>query len=87
MHGNAATLTGGTRGTGSYSGGLSFDIFAKYKVDLTYASFFGGVYPGADGGIVPPGFESVPNGGRGASDAIALLRDRDLLSLTLKATF
>ncbi|MDD2733864.1 MAG: DUF1302 family protein [Desulfuromonadaceae bacterium] len=88
MHGNAATLTGGTEGTGSYSAGLSFDVFAKYKIDLTYASFFGGVYPGADGGIVPPGFESntSPNG-RGAADAIALLRDRDLLSLTLKTTF
>ena len=88
MHGNAATLTGGTRGTGSYSAGLSFDVYAKYKIDLTYASFFGGVYPGADGGIVPPGFESNTSPlGRGAADAIALLRDRDLLSLTLKATF
>lgn len=88
MHGNAATLTGGTAGTGSYSAGLSFDIFAKYKVDLTYASFFGDVDPGADGQIVPPGFESEAAGlGRGAADAIALLKDRDLLSLTLKATF
>ncbi len=88
MHGNSATLTGGTAGTGSYSAGLSFDIFAKYKVDLTYASFFGNVYPGSDGQIVPPGFESATSPlGRGAADAIALLRDRDLLSLTLKATF
>lgn len=88
MHGNSATLTGGTAGTGSYSAGLSFDVFAKYKIDLTYASFFGNVYPGSDGGIVPPGFESTTSPlGRGASDAIALLRDRDLLSLTLKATF
>jgi len=91
MHGNAATLTGGTAGTGTYSGGLSFDIFAKYKVDLTYASFFGNVYPGTDGQIVPPGFGSTTNpavnGSKGAADAIALLRDRDLLSLTLKATF
>jgi hypothetical protein len=88
MHGNAATLTGGTKGTGTYSAGFSFDIFAKYKVDLTYASFFGGVYPGTDGQIVPPGFESQTSPlGKGASDAIALLRDRDLLSLTLKATF
>jgi hypothetical protein len=86
MHGNAATLTGGTAGTGSYSGGLSFDIFAKYKVDLTYASFFGNVYPGAGGGIAPPGLESAANG-FGAADAIALLRDRDMLSLTLKASF
>ena len=91
MHGNSATLTGGTKGTGSYSAGLSFDIFAKYKVDLTYASFFGNVHPGTDGQIVPPGFGSATNpavnGSLGAADAIALLRDRDLLSLTLKASF
>jgi hypothetical protein len=91
MHGNSATLTGGTKGTGSYSAGLSFDIFAKYKVDLTYAGFFGNVHPGTDGQIVPPGFGSATNpavnGSLGAADAIALLRDRDLLSLTLKATF
>ncbi|TWJ11413.1 DUF1302 domain-containing protein [Geobacter argillaceus] len=84
MHGNAATLTGGTEGTGSYSAGLSFDVFAKYKIDLTYASFFGKVRPDAGGQIAPPGFEGP---GQGAADAIALLRDRDLLSLTLKATF
>ena len=84
MHGNAATLTGGTEGTGSYSAGLSFDVFAKYKIDLTYASFFGKVHPNAQGQILPPGLAEP---GQGAADAIALLRDRDLLSLTLKATF
>jgi hypothetical protein len=86
MHGNAATLTGGTAGTGTYSAGLSFDIFAKYKIDLTYASFFGNVYPDNNGQIAPPGLESAGNG-FGAADAIALLRDRDILSLTLKASF
>ncbi len=85
MHGNAATLVGGTEGTGSYSAGLSFDIFAKYKVDLTYASFFGDVHPDpATGQINPPGLAGP---GQGARDAIALLRDRDMLSLTLKASF
>lgn len=84
MHGNAATLTGGTEGTGSYSAGLSFDVFAKYKIDLTYASFFGKVRPNAQGQVLPPGLAAP---GEGAADAIALLRDRDLLSLTLKATF
>jgi hypothetical protein len=85
MHGNAATLTGGTEGTGSYSAGLSFDVFAKYKIDLTYASFFGTVHPDpTTGQILPPG---MANAGQGAADAIALLKDRDLLSLTLKASF
>ena len=84
MHGNAATLTGGTEGTGSYSAGLSLDVFAKYKIDLTYASFFGRVHPDATGQVLPPGLEGA---GQGAADAIALLRDRDMLTLTLKATF
>lgn len=86
MHGNAATLTGGAKNSGTYSAGLSFDVFAKYKIDLTYASFFGKVHPDFAQGaqILPPGLASP---GTGASDAIALLRDRDLLSLTLKATF
>ncbi|MDD2736294.1 MAG: DUF1302 family protein [Desulfuromonadaceae bacterium] len=84
MHGNAATLTGGADGSGSYSGGLSFDVFAKYKIDLTYASFFGNVHPNAQGQILPAGLAAP---GEGAADATALLRDRDLLSLTIKASF
>jgi len=85
MHGNSAVAGGGAQGVGSYSAGLSFDVFAKYKVDLTYASFFGNVHPDPTNGQVnPPG---VAGPGQGAADAIALLRDRDLLSLTLKASF
>ena len=85
MHGNSAVAAGGAHGVGSYSAGLSFDVFAKYKIDLTYASFFGNVNPDpANGQVNPPG---VAGPGQGASDAIALLRDRDLLSLTLKASF
>jgi hypothetical protein len=85
MHGNAATLTGGTAGTGSYSAGLSFDIYAKYNIALTYASFFGNVNPDpTNGQILPPGLAGP---GQGAADAIALLRDRDMLTLTLKTSF
>lgn len=84
MHGNSAVALGGAAGSGSYSAGLSFDLYAKYKMDLTYASFFGIVHPDANGQIAPPG-NAGP--GEGAGDPIALLRDRDLLSLTLKATF
>ncbi|WP_211360595.1 DUF1302 domain-containing protein [Geobacter argillaceus] len=84
MHGNAATALGGNEGVGSYSAGLSFDVFAKYKIDLTYASFFGTVHPNAGGQVLPPG---LADPGQGAQGMIALLRDRDLLSLTLKATF
>lgn len=83
MHGISA-VGGGAVDNGSYSAGFSFDIFAKYKVDLTYAGFFGPVHPDATGQIVAPG-NAGP--GQGVSDIFGLIRDRDLLSLTLKATF
>jgi hypothetical protein len=83
MHGVSAT-GGGAVDNGLYSAGLSLDIFAKYKVDLTYAAFFGTVRPDANGQIMAPG-NAGPN--QGAADIFGLLRDRDLLSLTLKATF
>ena len=83
MHGVSAT-GGGAAENGSYSAGFSFDVFAKYKVDLTYAGFFGPVHPDANGQIQAPG-NAGP--GQGASDIFGLIRDRDLLSLTFKATF
>ena len=89
MHGNAATLTGGAKDSGSFSAGFSFDIYNKYSVDLTYASFFGLIHPVGNAGpfanqILPPGLNT---GGQGAADPMALLKDRDLLSLTLKTSF
>ena len=64
MHGNSAVAGGGAAGSGSYSAGLSFDVFAKYKIDLTYASFLGIVHPDpANGQINPPG---VAGPGQGA---------------------
>ena len=84
MHGVSAVGGGGSKESGSYSAGLSFDVFAKYKVDLTYASFFGILHPDGQGQIMAPGNAAA---GQGAGDLLGLLRDRDLLSLTLKATF
>ncbi len=84
MHGNSAVALGGAKDSGSYSVGLSCDLYAKYKLDLTYASFFGLVHPDANGQVAPPGNAAS---GQGAGDPIALLRDRDLLSMTLKASF
>ena len=84
LHGNAATLTGGAKDSGNYSAGLSLDLYNKYKIDLTYAAFFGIVHPDGNGQIFPPGLAAP---GQGAGDAIAMLRDRDLLSLTLKTSF
>jgi hypothetical protein len=84
ISGVSAVAGGGSRNNGSYSVGLSFDIFAKYTVDLTYASFFGTIHPDATGQIMPPGLAGP---GVGAGDITGLLKDRDLLSLTLKTTF
>lgn len=86
IYGTSAIQGGGAKSNGSYSAGLSFDIFAKYKVDLTYASFFGTYGTDATGGIPGPG-GAAPGAHTGAGDIFALLKDRDILSLTLKATF
>jgi len=86
LYGTSAVAGGGAKFNGSYSGGLSFDIFAKYKVDLTYASFFGTTGTDASGGIPGPG-GAAPGEHTGAGDIFALLKDRDMLSLTLKVTF
>jgi hypothetical protein len=86
LYGTAAVTTGGAAKNGSYSAGLSFDIFAKYKADLTYVGFFGNYKtdPAFGGTIPPPGGGSA---GTGAGDVFGLLKDRDMVSLTLKATF
>ena len=86
IYGTSAIQSGGAKSNGSYSAGLSFDIFAKYKVDLTYASFFGTYGTDATGGIPGPG-GAASGAHSGAGDIFALLKDRDILSLTLKATF
>jgi hypothetical protein len=86
LFGTAAVTTGGAAKNGSYSAGLSFDLLAKYKADLTYVGFFGNFRtdPAFGGTIPPPGGGSA---GTGAGDVFGLLKDRDMVSLTLKATF
>jgi len=86
LYGTSAIKGAGAAENGSYSAGLSFDIFNKYKVDLTYASFFGTYATDATGGISGPG-DSAPGARTGAGDVYGLLKDRDLLSLTIKGTF
>jgi hypothetical protein len=75
LTGNSAVTAGGDKNNGSYSAGLSFDIFAKYKADLNYVGFFGNFRTDSTGGITSSG------------DIFALLKDRDMVSLTLKTTF
>ena len=83
ISGVSAITGGGSKNNGSYSAGLSLDIYAKYTVALTYAGFFGTIHPDATGQIAPPGLAGP---GDGAGDIYGLLRDRDMLSLTLKTT-
>ena len=85
IFGTSAVTAGGAAKNGSYSAGLSFDIFAKYKADLTYVGYFGNYR--TDGGQIPPPGLGTPGTGTGAGDIFGLLKDRDTISLTLKATF
>jgi hypothetical protein len=61
------------KNSGQYGLGLSADIFQRYKVDLTYAGFFGT-------------FDVTPNGVT-ANSPYPKLKDRDMIALTLKTTF
>jgi hypothetical protein len=61
------------------------DVFAKYKADLTYVGYFGNYR--TDGGQIPPPGLGTPGTRSGAGDIFGLLKDRDTISLTLKATF
>lgn len=86
LFGTSAVTAGGAAKNGSYSAGLSFDLFAKYNASLAYSGFFGNFKtdPAYGGTIPPPGGGTA---GTGAGDAPGLLQDRDMITLTLKATF
>jgi hypothetical protein len=75
LFGVSAVSTGGSAKNGSYSAGFAFDILARYTATLNYSGFFGNYRADATGGISSSG------------DIFALLKDRDMVTLTLKATF
>lgn len=76
LKGNSAVTNGGNEGTGSFSFGFSADIFQRYKVDLKYVNYFGKLE------------EDPSNSGQYiANGSAAALRDRDMITLTLKTTF
>lgn len=72
IKGNAATLSGGNKGAGNYSIGLSLDYLSKYTISLTYSDFIGNYKD--NGRIV-----TVGNG--------PLYQDRGLLALSFKTSF
>lgn len=75
LKGNAATLSGGTEGAGTWSIGLQLDYLAKYKFSLTYSDFM----------------TKYRNAGTAASPNLIgngpLYNDRGLLAFTFATTF
>ncbi|MNG20142.1 hypothetical protein D3C84_1043690 [compost metagenome] len=76
ISGNSPVANGGNEDAGSYSIGVAADITQKYKAELKYIDFFGDYDKDPRTGAV-----AVANGGS------ALLKDRGMLTLTLKTTF
>lgn len=74
LGGNSAVAGGGSKNSGSYGAGLAADINVKYNVTLAYTGFFGGYDTDANGVM------TVPNGLGG-------MKDRNMVTLTMKATF
>lgn len=75
LSGVSAVTTGGAAGNGSYSAGISLDYLVRYTATLSYSGFFGTYATDATGGI------------SSSKDVFALLKDRDMVTMTLKATF
>lgn len=75
LSGTSAVNSGGNKGSGNYSLGLSLDIYQKYKVDVKYVDFFGPYTVDANGAVAAQ------------AGVTALLKDRGFLALTLKTTF
>jgi hypothetical protein len=75
VKGNAATLSGGTKGSGTWSIGLTLDYLAKYKFSLTYSDFM----------------TKYKNAGTAASPNLVgngpLYNDRGLLAFTFSTAF
>jgi hypothetical protein len=83
MNGNAAVTVGGNEGGGSWSAGLSADIYQKYRVDLKYTGSFG------DYATDPtPSTPAALGNAMGVNNGVnSVLSDRGYVSLTFKTTF
>lgn len=76
LKGNSAVVSGGNKGTGQYSLGLSADVKNKYRIDLKYVNFIGNYATNPATGVITS-----------AAGGNALLTDRGFVALTLKTTF
>ncbi|MFK4751490.1 DUF1302 domain-containing protein [Oceanobacter antarcticus] len=75
LSGNSAVATGGNEGAGSYSVGVSADVYQRYQLDLKYVDFFG------------PYRRDTATGTITSNGLNPLLRDRGFLAFTFKTTF
>lgn len=75
--GNSAVTGGGTKNSGTYSVGLTADFYQKYKANLSYIGFFGPM------GTPDPNTGEPLNG----NGPYTSLKDRNMITLTLKTTF
>lgn len=75
LSGNSAVNSGGNKGAGNYSVGLSFDLYQQYKIDIKYVDFFGPYALDANGAVAAQ------------AGITPLLKDRGFVALTLKTTF
>ncbi|MDD2735512.1 MAG: DUF1302 domain-containing protein [Desulfuromonadaceae bacterium] len=75
LSGNAAVAGGGTKNAGSYSAGITADLYQKYTANLSYVGFFGPLAADATGALQA-----------GNTSNIAL-KDRGTVLLTLKTYF
>jgi hypothetical protein len=75
LSGKSVVAAGGNKHAGTYSFGVGADVYQKYRLDLRYTDYFGGL-------------ELAANGSIAASQGLnALLKDRGFVSLTFKTTF
>jgi hypothetical protein len=75
LSGNSAVATGGNEGAGSYSVGVSADVYQRYQFDLKYVDYFG------------PYRRDTATGTISSNGLNPLLRDRGFLAFTFKTTF
>ena len=75
--GNSAVANGGTKNSGTYSGGFTADIYKKYKANISYIGFFGPMGP------TDPQSGQLLNG----NSPYTSLKDRNMVTVTLKTTF
>ncbi len=74
VSGNSAVLGGGNKKSGSWTAGMSLDLYSQYRFDLQYVDYFGPYQTDASGAVV-------------AAAGNATTKDRGTVYLTFKTTF